>query len=97
MFAVYSFRLVCSALRPLCTLAESTVMFRAFLVSSGVYRAGIPCADRNVSTRTRTLVVVLFVQQTLNQIKPESTELQYFSILYFKHSSKIMRSWAARS
>ena len=51
MFPVTSSRLVCSALRLLSTLAESTVMFRAFSLLSVTARAIIPrcstCVDKD--------------------------------------------------
>ena len=61
MFAVKSSRLVCSALRLLSTLAESTLVFRAFPLLSAAARAIIPRAARHASTRTRTLFVFVSV------------------------------------
>ena len=66
MFAVKSSRLVCSALRLLSTLAESTVMFRAFPLLSATARAIIPRAARHASTRTRTLFVTFWFSYSLH-------------------------------
>ena len=66
MFAVNSSRLVCSALRLLSTLAESTLMFRAFPLLSATARAIIPRAARHASTRTRTLFVYVSVSYSLH-------------------------------
>ena len=66
MFAVTSSRLVCSALRLLSTLAESPVMFRAFLLLSATARAIIPRAARHESTRTRTLFVTFWFSYSLH-------------------------------
>ena len=66
MFAVTSSRLVCSALRLLSTLAESTVMFRAFPLLSVTARAIIPRAARHASTQTRTLFVTFWYSYFLH-------------------------------
>ena len=66
MFAVKSSRLVCSALRLLSTLAESTLVFRAFPLLSATARAIIPRAARHASTRTRTLFVTFWFSYSLH-------------------------------